>query len=294
MSQKDRLQRLLFEQISARSVWVQLDEVISEVRERADYPPAVADLVSRGLLIAAAMSSGIKFEGRITLQLQSSGPVSLLMADCTEEGGLRGLARLSEDARTPDSSEALFAELADSGVLTLTLEPADSGKRWQGIVPLEGDSLEQAIEHYFVQSEQLPTRFRLAVDDDRACALMIQQMPDESDDADGWNRLGHLLDTLNDTEMLASDGEEVLHRLFHAERRRLFPPRELHFECPCTRERVAEVLQGLGADELRMLASEQEQVEVRCEFCNEAYYFDQVDLAALIQGGVPDDNITVH
>lgn len=294
MSSDNSLQRILFEEINARCVWVQLDDVLSEVLERADYPPAVADLLARSLLIAAAMSSGIKFEGRITLQLQSSGPISLLTADCTEDGGLRGIARLREDAEPPESSAALFAELAASGVLSLTLDPAGRGQRWQGVVPLEGDSIDQAIEHYFARSEQLPTRFKLAVAKGRACALMIQKMPGEEQDADGWNRLWHLVETLGAEEMLASSGEQVMQRLFHAEKRRLFPARELHFHCPCTRERVAEVLHGLGAAELESLAIEQERVEVRCEFCNEAYYFDRVDLAALIQGGPPDDNVTVH
>ena len=290
----DQLQRLVFEEINARCIWVQLDRVTTQVLSREDYPPAVADQLARTLLVAATLSSGIKFEGRITLQLQSSGPVSLLMADCGDDGGLRGIARLREDATPPDTPQALFTALVEAGTLALTVEPSTHGKRWQGIVPLEGARLEQALENYFRQSEQLPTRFRLAFDGQRASALMIQKMPGESDDEDGWNRLEHLVETLGSEEMLASEGEQVLYRLFHDEPRRLFPARGLHFYCPCTRERVSDVLQGLGASELESLAAEQEIVEVRCEFCNEAYRFDQVDLAALIQGGPPDDTTTIH
>ena len=294
MTRNDQLQRLVFEEINARCVWVQLDRVTAQVLSRDEYHPVVADQLARALLVAASMSSGIKFEGRITLQLQSAGPVSLLLADCEHDGGVRGIARLREDAIPPPTSEALFAGLAEDGTLALTVEPLRQGRRWQGIVPLEGNSLEQALESYFRQSEQLPTRFRLAFDGERASALMIQKMPGESEDDDGWNRLTHLLETLGPDEMLASEGEQVLHRLFHDEARRVFPARELHFHCPCTRDRVAEVLQGLGATELESLAAEQEVVEVRCEFCNEAYRFDQVDLASLIQGGPPDDTTTVH
>ncbi len=290
----DHLQRLVFEEINARCIWVQLDGVTRAVLSRAEYPPLVADQLARALLVTATMSSGIKFDGRITLQLQSAGPVSLLMADCDHDGGVRGLARLQEDAELPSSESALFEALADDGTLALTVEPARHGRRWQGIVPIEGGSVEQALESYFRQSEQLPTRIRLAFDGDRASALMIQRMPGETSDEDGWNRLEHLVDTLGDQEMLAAEGEEVLRRLFHAEQRRIFPARELHFHCPCTRERVAVVLQGLGQSELQALAAEQEVVEVRCEFCNEGYRFDQVDLAALIQGGEPDDSPTVH
>lgn len=295
MTRSDHLQRLLFEQINARCVWVQLDSVTRQVLSRADYPDAVADQLARALLVAAAMSSGIKFEGRVSMQLQSAGPISLLMADCSDDGGMRGIARIREEATLPASPQALFRSLASEGTLTLTVEPARHGRRWQGIVPLEGKRLEEALENYFRQSEQLPTRIRLAFDGERASALMIQRMPGESPDEDGWNRLQHLLETLAAEEMLASEGEQVLHRLFHAEARRVVPPRALHFDCPCTRERVAAVLQGLGASELESLAAEQEMVEVRCEFCNEAYRFDQIDLAALIQWSAPDDDSsTVH
>ncbi len=294
MTRNDHLQRLMFEEINARCIWVQLDQVAAHVLSRADYPPAISDQLAQTLLVAATMSSGIKFEGRITVQLQSSGPVSLLMADCDHDGGVRGIAHLRDGASVPESSQDLFARLADDGTLALTVDPLQQGKRWQGIVPLEGASLEQALENYFQQSEQLPTRIRLAFDGQRASALMIQKMPGGTEDEDGWNRLEHLLDTLGPDEMLSSEGEQVLHRLFHAEARRIFPARELHFHCPCTRERVADVLQSLGANELRELAAEQHVVEVRCEFCNEAYCFDQVDLAALAQDGPPDDSTTVH
>jgi len=294
MIRNDHLQRLVFEEINARCIWVQLDSVTREVLTRADYPPLVADPLARALLVAATMSSGIKFDGRITLQLQSNGPLSLLMADCDHDGGVRGIARVREGAELPSTAPALFKALAADGTLALTAEPARHGRRWQGIVPLEGESLEQALESYFRQSEQLPTRFRLAFDGDRASALMIQKMPGEAVDEDGWNRLEHLVDTLGEREMLASEGEEVLRRLFHAEERRVFPARELHFHCPCTRDRVAAVLQGLGQAELEALAAEQDIVEVRCEFCNQGYRFDQVDLAALIQGDAPGDSPTVH
>ncbi len=294
MTRNDHLQRVVFEEINARCIWVQLDSVTREVLSRAECPLVVADQLARALLVAATMSSGIKFDGRITLQLQSEGPLSLLMADCDHDGGVRGIARVREGAELPSTAAALFAAMAAEGTLALTVEPARHGRRWQGIVPLEGATLEQALESYFRQSEQLPTRFRLAFDGERASALMIQKMPGETVDDDGWNRLEHLVDTLGEQEMLASEGDDVLRRLFHAEERRVFPARELHFHCPCTRDRVIAVLEGLGQAELKALAAEQETVEVRCEFCNEGYRFDQVDLAALIQGGGPDDSSTVH
>jgi molecular chaperone Hsp33 len=298
MKPGDFLQRVLFEQINARCVLVRLDEVIGQVLEDADYPPAVRELLAQSLLVVALLSSGIKFNGRISLQLQSSRSLPLLMADCTEDGGLRAIARMDEQTLdVPDDPARLFAALVEDGILTLTLEPADGGQRWQGIVPLEGKGLDQAIEAYFERSEQLPTRLRLAVADGKASALMLQQMPgqgeDEDEDKDGWNRLLHLLATVKPSEMLELDAETLFYRLFHEESRRLFPPRPLKFFCPCTRERVLGVLQGLGAGELESLAEEEEVVEVRCQFCNRAYHFDQFDLNAIIQSG-DEGSQTVH
>lgn len=293
MTARDSLQRVLFEDIDARCVGVHLEQVVAQVLDKADYPPAVRSLLTQALVLAALMSSGLKFKGRISLQLQGRGPVRLLMADCTDSGGLRGIARLDEDAQIADDPAALFAGLRDGGTLTLTLDPADGGQRWQGIVPLEGGGLGEAVEAYFQRSEQLPTRIALAVSEGSGAGLMIQQMPGENEDDDAWNRLEHLLATVSAEELLAAGPEAMLTRLFHAENRRLFPARDLHFECPCSRERVLRVLESLGTAEIRDLATQEDTVEVRCQFCNTAYHFDQLDLAAIIQGGA-EGSSTIH
>lgn len=294
----DYLQRLVFEEINARCVWVSLDEVLDTVLSDSDYPPVVADLLAQALVVVALLSSGIKFSGRISLQLRSNGPLSLLMADCTAEGGLRGIARLRENAELPANSADLFGQLAASGTLTITLEPDHEGQRWQGIVPLEGDELAAAIEAYFERSEQLETHVRLAHGNDHACALMLQRLPEEGGvavdpDPDGWNRLQHLLKTLGSEELLKTAGPDLFQRLFHAEPRRLFPERQLTFHCPCSRERVLDVLKSLGSSELADMAAEQETIEVRCQFCNRAYDFDQLDIEALVQGPV-EGSQSVH
>jgi molecular chaperone Hsp33 len=294
----DCLQRLVFEKINARCVWVRLDDVLDKVLGDGGYPPVVSGLLSEALVVVALLSSGIKFSGRISLQLRGDGPLSLLMADCTADGGLRGIARLRDNAVIPETSARLFRQLAAAGTLTITLEPDQEGQRWQGIVPLEGDRLADAIEAYFERSEQLATQVRLARGKDCACALMLQRLPDEGaeigePDPDGWNRLQHLIATLGRDELLKASGPDLLHRLFHAEPRRLFPSRPLTFHCPCSRDRVRDVLRGLGSSELTDMAAEQEIIEVRCQFCNRAYHFDRLDIQALIQGPV-DGSQSVH
>jgi len=294
----DTLQRLVFEEIDARCISVRLDTVLDEILGDSHYPPVVAELLAQALAVVALLSSGIKFSGRISLQLRGDGPLSLLMADCTDDGGLRGIARLRDEAELPEDSAELFRQLAASGTLTITLEPEHDGQRWQGIVPLEGDGLSGAIEAYFERSEQLATHLRLACDEQQVCALMLQRLPDHGgsatvSDPDGWNRLEHLLRTLGPSELLDTAGGELFDRLFHAEPRRLFPARALHFSCPCSRERVQDMLKSLGSAELADMAAEQETVEVRCQFCNQAYRFDQLDLRALGESPV-EGSQSVH
>ena len=291
----DQLQRWLFEHINARCVHVQLKDVLREALGRQAQPPAVERLLAQALLLVSLMSSGIKFNGRISLQLQSAtSGVRLLLADCTDDGGLRCVARLNDDVSLPDADDAIWTSLVNDGILTLTLEPANHGERWQGIVPLEGAGLAEALENYFVRSEQLPTRVRVAVTGDQASALMIQRMPGPSEDADGWNRLNQLLQTLTREELAQLSGDELVTRLFHEEDRRQFPERGLRFHCPCSRERVADVLTGLGSEEVEAMAAEGEVVNVQCEFCGEDYDFDPIQLLELIKAPSITSSRTVH
>ena len=294
MVYKDYLQRTLFEEIGARCVFVRLDQVIDEVLARGHYEADESQLVSEALLLVALLSSGLKFSGRISLQLRGSGPLSLLLADCSDSGGLRGMLSWREGIEHRPEAVSLRGCAGPKAIMTLTLEPSAGGQRWQGIVPVEADSLADAVAAYFEQSEQLPTHFRIAVDGRRGAAVMLQRMPEQGSDEEAWNRLVHLFASTRREELLQLEGEALMRRLFHEESRRLFPARELAFDCPCSRERVRDVLVSLGEDELRQMASESDPTEVRCQFCNQRYRFDEQDLAALLRGDFGDDQQTVH
>ena len=294
MNYKDYLQRVLFEDIDARCVFVRLEKVLEEIRARGQYDAADAGLVGEALLVVALMSSGLKFSGRISLQLRGSGPLQLLLADCSDSGGLRGMLSWREDLDQRPDHQDLRACAGQDAVLTLLLDPSDGGQRWQGIVPLEAASLGEAVADYFERSEQLSTRFRLAVDARSGAALMLQRMPDQKVDHEDWNRLEHLFASTRKEELLQLDGETLMRRLFHEESRRVFPPRELAFDCPCSRERVSEVLYSLGEEELQQMAAEPEATEVRCQFCNQRYRFDAMDLQALASGDPSTGGPTIH
>ncbi len=299
---QDHLQRVLLEQANARCVVVHLDSVYQEVLARGQYPENVARMLGESLVVAALCSSGVKFSGRISLQLRASGALKLMMADCTDQGGLRGLVRFDET----EVEGRDFSSLTQNGVLTMTIERAQeaAGKpqTWQGIVPLEGNSMSEAIGQYFDRSEQLPTRLKLSVSGSQAAGVLLQRLPGPAEDQDGWNRLCKLFETTESDELLDTDAETLLHRLFHQEQRRLYPSRPLEFYCPCTRERVVSVLRGLGQDELESILETQGEVDVSCEFCNQKYEFDRLDIAQLLHspasGSIDerdeDDQPTVH
>ena len=280
MSDSDLLQRFLLERAQLRGVLVRLTESWRQVRERADYPPAVADLLARVLTASALFTGNIKFEGSLSIQLKATGPLSLLFAECGHDGALRGLARW-RDALPHDFT----LTQAGDPLLAITIENAANGQRYQGIVPVDADDPAQLFARYFERSEQLPTRVLLAHDGERCAGLMLQQLPATSAgaDDDAWNRTGHLLATATAEELLGLDAERLLLRLFHEESVRLLSTQPLRFGCRCSRERVAGVLRTLGRDEALASIQDDGRIEVTCEFCNTRYHFDAIDIERIFR-----------
>lgn len=277
----DRLTRFLLPDAGVRGVRVHLDETWRQIRDRGDYPPAVSELLGEACAAAALFTGHAKVQGRLSIQLRGTGALRTLFAECTAAGTLRGIARTSEDAN--DVPRDLRA-LGEGSLLAITIEnPGTTGRepmRYQGLVPIESDALVGAFEGYFEQSEQLPTRLLLAADGEAAAGLMLQKLPGDAGDADGWNRATALFDTLGPGELLELAGGTLLHRLFHQEKLQLLGERPLSFACSCSRERVGAMLESLGADEAYAALADGE-ASIRCEFCGRTYHFDRSDLDAI-------------
>ena len=185
---------------------------------------------------------------------------------------------------------ALFGE----GQLAVTIEQDERGERYQGVVPLEQNSLPACLERYFAQSEQIPSRLFLSATPERAAGLLLQRIgvgaaggeAGPSVDADdAWRRISLLAATLSPQELLDLPCRDILRRLFSEDDIRLFDGTPVYFQCSCSRERVSGILQALGADEVNSLLRERGDVEVRCEFCNRDWRFDAVDVAGLFSSG---------
>lgn len=281
MSDSDSLHRFLFEDIGVRGELVQLDASWRAVLARHEYPEAVRSQLGQALAAVSLLSATIKFQGSLILQAQGRGPLTTLVAQATHGRMLRGLARWQGEV--PEGN--LRDTFGDAHlVLTIQNQGADL---YQGIVAMEGDSLADSLRGYFEQSEQLRTRLWLCADGRRAVGLLLQELPARAGDADDWERVALLAQTVTARELLELPAETLLYRLFNEEKVRLFAPEKMMFRCGCSRERIETVLRSLGRDEVESLLAEQGQVLVDCEFCNRQYAFDAVDVERLLREDAP-------
>lgn len=287
MRNRDTQQKFLIDSCDVRGHVVQLDDTWLEALSRTQYPEPVRQVLGEAFAAAALLASTIKFDGKLTLQVRGDGPVYLLVVQVTNEGSLRGLARWNEEPEDA-SLETLFGEEAR---MIVTVEARRNAESYQGIVPLEGSTLADALQNYFRTSEQLPTRLFLAVTETAAAGMLIQKLPNEErlvNDSDGWQRAGMLCGTLTDEELCVEGSELLLHRLFHEEQVRVFDAEPVRFHCSCSRERTDGMLTGLGRAEVDSIVEEQGKVEITCEFCDSVYHYDKVDVAALFKGVATD------
>ena len=284
MSDNDTLQRFLFEHTPIRGELVHLDASWKAIQEKHNYPPLVRNMLGEMMAAAVLLAATLKLNGRLIIQLQGSGPISLMVIECSNAQELRGLAHWQS---LPE--EGNLKDLTGNGKLTITLEPQDDHERYQSIVELKGDSLADALMNYLQQSEQLDTYLWLAASDQRASGLLLQKLPinEETQDTDSWNRIVTLTSTVTNDELLKITELELLHRLYHEEQVRVFEPSPICFRCSCSKERVVSMLRSLGLNEVQSIIADEGEVAVACEFCNQKYAFDSIDVEELFASSTP-------
>jgi len=270
--QTDYVQRFLFENLDVRGRLVCLTGVWKEMTGGRDYPANVAELLGHSTALAAILGANQKDAGRITLQVQSSGPVQLLVADCAPGLKLRGMAK----------HEKRSGELLGEGKLAVTHEDGRSGRIYQSIVPLEGKSLAAIFENYLAQSEQLTSFLRLHASGEAVCGLLLEKLPGaDARDPDGWNRVTQLAATLELAETVDAQPYDLLVRLFPEELLRVFRIDAAAYHCPFDVGKVERVLRGLGRDEVESILAERGEVVIKNEMCNHEYRFDRAAVETL-------------
>ena len=276
--QTDYVQRFLFEELDIRGRLVCLTGAWQRMLDGRDYPRDIASLLGHTTALNVLLGANQKDAGRVTLQVQGSGPVKLLVADCTADLRIRGMAHY-ERIETKDVNER---RLLGDGRLSVTLEDMKSGRFYQSLVPLEGETLEEIFEHYLAQSEQLQTFLRLYADGGALCGLLLEKLPQaDARDPDGWNRVTHLASTLQLSESINTQPYDLLTRVFPEELMRVFRLYAVEYHCPYDEDKVKDMLRGLGRAEVESILAEQGEVVIRNEMCNHEYRFDARAIAEL-------------
>jgi molecular chaperone Hsp33 len=305
------LTKFLFDGLPVRGMLVRLSESWQELLARRGtvgaWPPSVRELLGEMSAAAVLMQANIKFNGSLVLQISGDGPVRLAVAEAQPSLAFRATAKVVGEVPSDAHLEALV-NVHGHGKCAITLDPKErlpGQQPYQGVVPLHGDRreplqrVEQVLEHYMLQSEQLDTRLVLAANDELAAGLLIQRLPvegegnlegrrneDEIGLSEAFNRIATLAATLSREELLDLPAEAVLRRLFWEERIVVFEPQSPRFACTCSRERVRSMLRSLGRDESESLIRERGTVDVGCEFCGLQYRFDAVDVGEMFTPGV--------
>ncbi|MBO9716104.1 MAG: Hsp33 family molecular chaperone HslO [Pseudoxanthomonas sp.] len=277
----DLIIRFLLPRAGVRGVHVQLRDSWTTLLSHAEYPPRALRLLGEACAAAALLTAHAKIDGRLSLQLRAEARLRLLFAECTAAGSLRGIAQLDDGVDAPADLRELERPMLAITIENPGLDPNEP-LRYQSLVELSSPALDQVLEDYFRQSEQLPSRLLLVADGNQACGLMLQKLPGDEGDEDGWARACALFDTLGTAELAATPGPLLLHRLFHEEAPQVLAEKPLAFGCSCSRERVAAMLQSLGEEEARA-AAQDGQSEIQCGFCGQRYVFPLDEISVLFE-----------
>lgn len=294
-AEDDAVLPFAIEQQDVRGRLARFGPAINRILSAHAYPPAVGRVLAEVLTFTALLGSMLKEDGRLTVQTKSDGAISLLVADYFDDGSMRGYAQFEPDSVSLYGKAASLKALTGTGYLALTMEQGEEGERYQGIVDLDGETLSDCATAYFAQSEQTPTRLRIAVSQDetgwwRSGGLLLQHLsrgeeggprllsPDQQED---WHRVSTLMMSVRDEELIAPDlqSDELLFRLFHEEGVRVFSPKQVDNQCRCERERLRRVLAQFPAEDLEHM-EENGVITANCEYCNKHYGFTLQDLEA--------------
>lgn len=267
-----------FENLPVRGALIHLGRAWRRMQRDHDYSPLLAETLGHAAAATGLVAQSLKFDGAITLQIQGSGALSMMVMQCTSNYEMRGMAVMQDGAAATD-----FTDLAAGARCAITV---DAGERpYQGIVAMDGESLSASLEHYFQRSVQVPSHIALIASDTVAGGILLQQMPGQPIDPDDWNRLHYLVATLSTADFAGEAGIDLLGKLFAEDDVRVYPSRPVRFRCRCTARKAEDVLKMIGEDEARTTLEEHGDIEIVCEYCGRRRHYDAVDVERLFTTG---------
>ncbi|MBT8081934.1 MAG: Hsp33 family molecular chaperone HslO [Gammaproteobacteria bacterium] len=276
-----------FESLPVRGALIHMKRSWRRMQRDHAYSPLLAETLGHAAAATGLIAQSLKFDGAITLQIQGSGALQMLVVQCTSRHQMRGMAAMENRAAAQD-----FVELTRDAHCAITV---DAGERpYQGIVAIDGDSLAASLEHYFERSVQVPSHLALVASEEVAGGILLQQMPGQPIDADDWDRLGYLAATLSQKDFSGEAGIELLAKLFNEDDVRVYSRKPVTFRCRCSARKVAEVLRMLGEHESRAALAEQGDIEIVCEYCGRRRHFDAVDVERIFTAGSIEAPDSLH
>lgn len=290
MSGKDAVIPFVFESLPVRGALVQLDSAWQRMRAGHDYADSVSEILGHAAAATALIAQSLKFDGSVTLQISSQGPLGMLVMQSTDDLDIRGMATSHDVGENDD-----FATLARGANCAVTVDAGAMERPYQGIVEINPDSLAASLENYFDRSVQVPSHLQLVAGEEFCGGILLQQMPGEkAATEDDWRRLGFLAETLRTEDLADGATQELLGKLFAEDDVRVFESRSLRFKCRCSTEKVEEALRMLGEEETAEVLEEQGEVKVKCEYCGQVRLFDAVDVSKLFADHVVGTPKTLH
>lgn len=280
------VQRFLLEDLNIRGAVVHVESVWQQMLENRKYPEPVMQLLGELSATTLLLGDNLKQSGRLTVQLKGDGPVSMLVIDCDENLRLRGMAKYA-----PNVAARPVPDLLGHGQLVMTLDMHSMREAYQSIVPLDGDTVGEIFEHYFKQSEQLPSRLFLTTSDNAISGILLQKLPSaDACDPDGWTRIEALAATTHDEALFRLTAEEILSRLFLEETIRVFDSQSVSYGCHQDPSKIYNMLQLLGREEVDAILRESGEVVVHDDICNREYRLDALTIDAIFRKAGP----TIH
>lgn len=278
MKEADALQRFIFEHANIRGEIVHIKKTFQNIMNQREYPPMVKNLLGEALVSCLLLASSIKFEGSLSLQFQSDERLSLLLVQCDHNLNIRGFAKFTEGLEITDYATAFL-----QGRMVITINQDNQTQAYQSLIPLQSTSMSENLMTYFAQSEQIATRVWLAVNEDMAAGMLLQLMPgqDTIQREQFWEYAVQLGQTVTENELLTIDNQTLLYRLYNETEIRIFESRTTRFQCRCNEKKMKQVITILGEEEAKDLIKEKSVIEITCDFCNQKYTFDSIDVAML-------------
>lgn len=275
---KDVLHRYLFDDMHVRGELVQLHNTYKDIVALHDYPQGVSELLGELVAATCLLTATLKFEGEIAVQLQGDGPIGYLAVNGNHNQKMRGIARQTEEANGSG-----LRELIGKGTMVITIRPTH-GEAYQGVVALEKETLADCLAHYFEVSEQIPTKIWLFTNEStkQVAGSLIQLLPDGEDKEQqvaDYEHLCQLTNTIKSEEVFSLEAEELLYRLYHQEKVRLFEPQNVEYQCSCSEEKCLNAIAQVQPTELKDILEEQGKVSMTCDYCRTTYDFDETKLS---------------